>query len=486
MAFDEARGRTVVFGGDAAGETWERAGDAWVLRTPAHHPPARSNCGLAYDPVRAVTVLFGGSSPTGAGFQDTWEWDGDDWQQIATPQSPPPIYSAAMTWHGGTNPGILLHGTFVPVAGSNRSTWQFDGTTWTLRAANAPAFMGSGLAYASSTQRTYAYYAQNFFQWELWAWDGSTWTLAGSFPAISWAGITDVAMAYDRERDVLVLAGSASQSWSISPVPTPQFAYGPNFVSESAFSASRRKLAYDTSRRTMVAFGGMGTFLQNGTFLQQPVNDVIELPSSSTGNWAVRRSVTPTPTGRVYTDMTYDAARGQMVLFGGGYGANAFNDTWTFDGATWTNHGAGYAARRVQPALAYEASLGTVLFGGGTLSGTYYGDTMYWTGSDWIYTLGGSAWPAARMGHDMVTDTARGRIVMFGGYNGTTLGDTWQLRATYYGPQWTQMATIGTPGPRQSHAMAYDQKRDRVVLFGGADAYGQFLGGIRERRLLFA
>jgi len=35
--------------------------------------------------------------------------------------------------------------------------------------------------------------------------------------------------------------------------------------------------------------------------------------------------------------MAYDPANGgQLVLFGGGYGATDYNDTWTWNGATGT------------------------------------------------------------------------------------------------------------------------------------------------------
>src|SRR5262245_47751136 len=67
MAFDEGRGRAVLFGGrDVAGnrfgDTWEWDGLAWSQRAPANSPAARTGCGMAYDPVRGVTVLFGGNT----------------------------------------------------------------------------------------------------------------------------------------------------------------------------------------------------------------------------------------------------------------------------------------------------------------------------------------------------------------------------------------------------------------------------------------
>jgi hypothetical protein len=37
---------------------------------------------MAYDSKRERTVLFGGSAGN-VKFNDTWEWDGDNWTQVA-------------------------------------------------------------------------------------------------------------------------------------------------------------------------------------------------------------------------------------------------------------------------------------------------------------------------------------------------------------------------------------------------------------------
>jgi hypothetical protein len=69
----------------------------------------------------------------------------------------------------------------------------------------------------------------------------------------------------------------------------------------------------------------------------------------------------------------------------------------------------------------------------------------------------------------MAFDSARGRIVLFGG-EGYGVGGTSQFNDTWEwdGDIWTQVSDIG-PSPRQFHAMAYDTKRQRLVLFGSID-----------------
>jgi hypothetical protein len=65
----------------------------------------------------------------------------------------------------------------------------------------------------------------------------------------------------------------------------------------------------------------------------------------------------------------------------------------------------------------------------------------------------------------MVYDAARGESVLFGGSNGSYLGDTW----TFGIGGWSQRLVSPSPAPRAHHAMAYDPIRQKVVLLGGTD-----------------
>jgi len=42
------------------------------------------------------------------------------------------------------------------------------------------------------------------------------------------------------------------------------------------------------------------------------------------------------PWGRYGSAMAYDAARGELVVFGGSRFSEVFNDTWVWDGFNWT------------------------------------------------------------------------------------------------------------------------------------------------------
>jgi hypothetical protein len=63
----------------------------------------------------------------------------------------------------------------------------------------------------------------------------------------------------------------------------------------------------------------------------------------------------------------------------------------------------------------------------------------------------------------MVYHAKRGKMVLYGGQSGMLQHDTWQLAST----TWTQQINVGDAGFRSQHRMAYDSARKKIVLFGG-------------------
>ena len=87
-----------------------------------------------------------------------------------------------------------------------------------------------------------------------------------------------------------------------------------------------------------------------------------------------------------------------------------------------------------------------------------------------LWTIKERTGPVARVGHAMAYDARRRRIVMFGGTAGALpLADTWEWNEG----KWTQVNDIG-PAARFGHAIAYDAARAVVVLFGGGSGENRF------------
>jgi len=180
--------------------------------------------------------------------------------------------------------------------------------------------------------------------------------------------------------------------------------------------------------------------------------------------------------------MAYDSNRGRTVLFGGSAIPPApFNDTWEWDGENWTQMADSGPPGREAAAMAYDAQRNqTVLFGGGaTTAGVSHimGDTWSWDGRNWTQLA--DSGPLPRTSFAMAYDSKRQRIVLFGGEHAASIGpaaDTW----LWDGAAWTQAPVTG-PSARYRHAVAYDSIRDRTVLFGGFDEKtGALLGDTWE------
>ena len=267
-------------------------------------------------------------------------------------------------------------------------------------------------------------------------------------------------------------------------------------------------MAFDSARNQTVLFGGRteDNLASNETWIWDG------------SNWS-KRNPTSSPPPRFSQNMVYDSARGVIVLFGGAAGRSdlpgtirgRFNDTWTWDGTTWTK----LNPQTSPPALsfasmAYDSARGqAVIFGGSTPSSS---DTWTWDGSNWTkrtlsvspdysaYTSAmafdqianhvllfggkinagkretwawdGSNWaqkaprtsPIPLLGGSAVYDSIHREIVMFGKFfTGETVAYTW----TWDGSNWTSKTPQASPTERDMFAMAYDSNRGETVLFGG-------------------
>src|SRR5262245_22161237 len=68
--------------------------------------------------------------------------------------------------------------------------------------------------------------------------------------------------------------------------------------------------------------------------------------------------------------------------------------------------------------------------------------------------------PSPRFDHAMTYDSTRGRVVLFGGYDGSTRNDTWE----WDGNAWVKATPAAAPSSRSRHAMTYDSVRGRTLL----------------------
>jgi putative cell wall-binding protein len=195
---------------------------------------------------------------------------------------------------------------------------------------------------------------------------------------------------------------------------------------------------------------------------------VVAAGSPTTPVWT---ALTPasSPSAREASLSAFDPATGQLVLYGGGTyyfpgKAPVDNDTWTFDGATWSKH-----VTSVSPGsqdvdngstLAYDpASKQLVLLGNN--------GTWTWNGSQWTAQHPTQTPPLFQ--DCMATDTALGELVMYGMHVvSTNTGPvlSWQTW-TWRGDNWVQLPTpaVSPQGAdAQTCEMTYDVAHQDLVL----------------------
>ena len=177
-----------------------------------------------------------------------------------------------------------------------------------------------------------------------------------------------------------------------------------------------------------------------------------------------RQVSTPSPPIRYGSAMAYDSDRKMAVMFGGYYSYDSteknYGDTWEWNGSMWTEASKTGPTPRRDHAMAYDSARKKVVLFGGYNGSSYYGDTWEWDGSSWtsVSTTG----PDPRAKHAMAYDAARGEVILFGGETPSHENDTW----AWNGSNWTEVGTTG-PTSRVDHAMAYDAFRSEVVLYSG-------------------
>ena len=225
-------------------------------------------------------------------------------------------------------------------------------------------------------------------------------------------------------------------------------------------------LAYDPTTKTVMLFGGGLTHIG-------------ESPSESNQTWTwdgvtwTQQFPPVSPTARSWNatnGMVFDSRLGKVLLFGGG-GTTNFNDTWEWDGEskTWTQRFPANSPSPRTATLAYDETTNEVVFFGGNTSGVAYGDTWIYNGVDWVQQQPATV-PQTRTDNGLAFDPILKRVVLFGGLAGSCedcgqgrLNDTW----LWDGENWSQVQTLLNPQPSSGVSFTYDGTTKGMLLFGG-------------------
>jgi hypothetical protein len=218
-------------------------------------------------------------------------------------------------------------------------------------------------------------------------------------------------------------------------------------------------MAYDDATHQVVLFGGTELGAQTA------LNDTWIWNGQ---RWSKDLS-TPKPPPRMEAAMAYDGSTNQLLLFGGvDVDGTPYADTWSWDGATWHElYPATSPPPRRDAAIAYDDELHALIMFGGwnpVVGGAAkLNDTWTWNGSTWT-RLNPATVPPKRGSAVMAFHAETRRLVMFGGDIGDHTNETW----TFDGQDWKLVSASGpAPGPRTATNLARDDATGTLILFGG-------------------
>ena len=473
------------------GQVTTRGTFRWTRRDGARSSPsARYDHAAAVDSARGVTVLFGGFGTAEFGaLGDTWELDADGWTLRHTydPQrpdeTPEPRQAAAMAYDSRRGVTVLFGGTDGAQQAALGDTWEFDGLSWTRRqpARSPGARSDHALVYDSGRGVVVLFGGTDDDDEALadtWEYDGQTWTQRR--PGRSPQALYRHAMAYDAARGVTVLFGGEFldwEEWWFGATDETWEYDGQTWTQQHPAAApsprSAAAMSYDAIRQTVVLVGG-----ETEDF--DVLGDTWELTGDTWARRHTYRQGDAAPAPRRDQTLVYDPTLQRCVVFGGFVSGTGPRETWAWDGDSWSLLDEGGERPFVSPsarlwsqAVYASGQGGVLLFGGTATEGGARGDLWSWDGERWRQLhdydpAAPDAAPAPRTLHAMAWDHRRQVLVLFGGDPGR--GETWEwdgqgwsLRERY-DPNHPQ----GSPAPRYNHAMAYDPRRAVTVLFGGS------------------
>lgn len=415
-----------------------------------------------------IAVVLALRCSTGAG-QECYSW---------IDRTPQPVPGRIMVFDANRNVLVAMGGTV------DARTWEWDGANWTNRSSSPPFVPNSAKAVYDSSRRVILVYDGSTIG-DTWEWAGTNWILRSQTgPGTR----SDFGLAFDGVRGVAVLHGGRDPNNSQLVFSDTWEWTGTEWalVDSAGPTRARHAMAFDSWRGATVLNGGRGV---SSVVLQ----DTWEWDGSS---WTQVALNTGPALDRV--DMVFDSFRNLTVCFLRSIGD--WSEEWTWDGFAWTSRPVTEPYGPYESPLAFDSMRGLTL---ARARGLWAWDGDHWTllgngqpttsavaydrANDrilaveglssmsriWEYeedhwTIINSNGPSTGCDPAIAYDEARQVLVLFGGsdnrvaFSKTFFGDTWE----WDGSTWAHRASDG-PLPRCCHKMVYDAARGVVVLFGG-------------------
>ena len=430
----ESAGRMLIFGGsrgDPLADLWsyDPASNAWAELTPRKSgPPTHFEHGAVWDPVAGQMLVFGGYG--GRGGDDLWSYQPATgaWRKLRPWGTPPPARGAfSIAWDSAAARMLVVS---AYLGGRANDLWAYR------PASNAWLQPGPSRPIPSARQQHAA------------AWN-------------------------PRDGGMLLFGGYRSGAeflndlWSYRPATRSWIPLAPSGTPPSARSG--HSAVWDNTANRLLIFGGYG--------LEGYRADLWSY-RPDTNTWEELGRTGPRPPPREEHSAVWDAAGGQMLVYGGAREGRTVDDLWAYGSTTdsWVelDPEGDWPAARFRHTAVWDATDGRMLvfagYGGG-FPGGYLNDV-------WSYRPSANTWdrldapgsdsPQPRARHVAVWDPARGRMLAMGGFAGGIeyLADLWSFdpgEAT-----WQQLRPAARPGARSAHVAVWDTGGGQMLVHGGS------------------
>ena len=508
LVFDSLRGKFVLFGGRAGSgsdfeDTWEwdpTTGGWTDVSAGGSHPTARSQHGMVFEKSTGKILLFGGGrsdpySPDGSGISislgDTWEYDPVTyaWTLRTVAAAPSVRHDLGLVWDSARGKAVLFAGLQTDTANvggvAKQDTWEWEPTagTWTERTAvgvKPSQRYGHAMAFDGSRKQVVVFGGWDIGSGgtlnDLWDWEPITgvWTrrLTGAEPGAPSPRMYASLVSDDAGARLELLAGAAAYTGNGGGGSGGSGGSAGSYASGGIYGSGG--VPVGPGLPVGVSWGATGS------------REIWEL-NPVTPAFTDRTPPLDIPLSRYGQAMAYNPATGKTYLFGGSdtMTGQVLGDFWVWDGKTWAPVPmVDRPSARMDAALAYDPARKSLILFGGNDSGSELGDTWEWTSvGKWVELFPATS-PDPLTAHGMVTDTARSKILLFGGvspymylpngaYKDPTRNEVWEWDGLAM--SWTNRTpavSVSAPQARTYPLMTYDEGRRKLFLFDGSNLSG--------------
>ncbi len=450
-------------------ETWLWNGLRWMQRYTAHTPPGRSSHVMLYDPAQSGVVIFGGRLGT-TDRADTWVFRDGDWSEIPTANAPSPRAFAGAAYDRVRNRIVLFGGNTIKTGTNNTTTttqlydtWELDGSNWTKVSDNGPQVINPMLAYDEVRQQMVLVAENDKFEPLIYGYDPATQTWKQITPATAMPPcVNHAAIAFQRSSGKIFLTGGVCVTEKVnSPVTEEAWVWdGTDWTKLDTKTPITRvtghAMAYDAQRDAIVVFGGTEAYGSPHSYTY--TFDPALADETHAGDWVSHDPNVITPGPRSLAVFRADPTNKLIYLLNGLTDNTYFTDFWIYQNGGWQKISAENTPSCGTVFAAFDTDRGKLV------AVCNDGSTSEWDGSAWKAFSDLKTKPQFRRFAGMVYDPSLKKTVLYGGYNDQNyLDSTWM----WDGTQWSEMRKKKSAPARSLPAMWFDPILHKTVLYGG-------------------